>query len=456
MGSLLTFLVFLFSLRMKKDVPDDYKEEMKGILEGCRKANPRTRVRAWRIWVLNTGVDAILSMIYTGKLGIFRPLHWSRHHHPRLPIMCNAFAVWGELTQYGDVYYGRDFMFPTAGVFQLCAVQMVHRPDQGLLFTGITAPGMVGLMTGMNQKQIAMGVNMIPACNCSPRRPGLNSLLMVRHVIDKESSLEGAEDRIENTRRGVSWLYSIADGSAHRAAVVEAGMTKRHGGFLRHIPPAYRKLLPTREYLRANPSTEFRRGIMVRRPGCDVTEKYLGFNKGLFDYHREKNPDYLYVYDENDFAPDGQLDDTWFEKNCPGAKYFPSQKYSNPQGILVTNFYTIPEMRLYQMAALADILSKDNQDDFQWRYDTLNHLLPKSAAGKIDFDQARAIINFLDPRYACKNFRYYSLKAEDKDHIRVEGSVSIINATRLYMETLIGYYGDDWVRLDLNDFLERA
>ena len=77
--------------------------------------------------------------------------------------------------------------------------------------------------------------------------------------------------------------------------------------------------------------------------------------------------------------------------------------------------------------------------------------------GKISFRKAREIINFISPEseFAHLNDNYYTdpEKYGRETHIPVEGSVSICSLKNLYMETITGYYEDDWVKLDLKDFL---
>ncbi len=462
LGKFLAVLVYLFSLRMKFDIPKRFKKELKGIYNGCKSVNRKTRVRKWRLWVLNTGVDTILSMFYSGRLGFFRLFKWHRKFKLRIPVMCQGISLGGNLTEHGDTLFGRNFMFPTSNVFQLYVAQIVHEQitdGERICFTGIGAPGFAGLMTGMNEHGLGVGVNMIAGNNCSPRRPGLNSLLMVRLCTDSAKNTEGAVQLIENTRRGVSWLYVIADHKNGKSCVVEAGKTARRRRYLSKIPKDYREILPDREFIRNNPSVSFRRGIMVRNSGFRAPEGYYAFNRKLFEYYKQTHPGYKYDYREKDFETHGILNDSWKDKNCPGNRYFAPQREFIDNMLIVTNTYIIPEMRLYAMPSFTNLISQSHQNDFQWRYDMLNKiLLDQIKKGKISFKTAREIINFISPEseFAKFNDHYYTdpEKYGRDTHIPVEGSVSILSLKNLYMETITGYYEDDWVKLDLKDFLQ--
>ncbi|MBN1648607.1 MAG: hypothetical protein JW874_11300 [Spirochaetales bacterium] len=461
LGKIMALCIYLASLKMKRDIPHRFKKEMDGIYKGCKTVNKKTRVRKWRLWVLNTGIDAILSILYPGKLGLFRIFKHTKKRQLKIPVMCHGFALSAKLTEKGNMLFGRNFMFPTAGVFQLYASQVVHEQtgDSGqTCFTGVGAPGFVGLMTGMNRHGLGMGVNMVSGYNCNPFRPGLNSLLMVRLCIDSAASTGDAAELIVRTRRGVSWLYLLADAKSGQSCVVEAGRTRRRGNFLARIPSAYRKILPDRRWINEHLSTAFRKGVMIRSQGYEPSGAYLTLNKTLFEYYKAKHSKYKYTYNAADFSTDGMLDKTWRDKNCPEARYFPPQREHLKNMLLVSNMYMIPEMRLYSMAGFTNWLSRKYQDDFQWRYDMLNRLLLEEiAAGKVRFARAREMINFISPLsvFADRNDHYYTdrEKYNREDHIPIEGSVSICNLDTLYMETLTGYYEDRWVRLQLADFL---
>ena len=57
--------------------------------------------------------------------------------------------------------------------------------DHELAFASIVA---------LNDRGVAMGVNMLPAHLCNPERPGLNSLVLVRDTIEHASTADEAVD----------------------------------------------------------------------------------------------------------------------------------------------------------------------------------------------------------------------------------------------------------------------
>ncbi|HXX36310.1 MAG TPA: hypothetical protein VEM15_17710, partial [Thermodesulfobacteriota bacterium] len=70
LGSILDDIFYLLSLHIYPDVPADYKQELEGMLDGCKEVHPSTRVGRHGLWLLNVGIDAALSFVYTLKLPV--------------------------------------------------------------------------------------------------------------------------------------------------------------------------------------------------------------------------------------------------------------------------------------------------------------------------------------------------------------------------------------------------
>ena len=107
-------------------LPRDIQDEIMGILDGCKSFNPNTKVTLDRLIVLNLGIDILCSMVYSGDFPLFR-LRGLEPDEFKIPIMCNAFSVFGKSAGYGH-YFGRDFMFPTADVFHRTACMIIYNP----------------------------------------------------------------------------------------------------------------------------------------------------------------------------------------------------------------------------------------------------------------------------------------------------------------------------------------
>ncbi len=114
------------------DIPVRFHQEIRGMVAGCREtarlAGRSTRVSEQELWVLNAGLDCVLSRIFTGIL-LPAPL---RPRDDWIPIACNGFALLNEAAAHGPLF-GREFVFPTGGVVHRLACHVIHRstPPQG-------------------------------------------------------------------------------------------------------------------------------------------------------------------------------------------------------------------------------------------------------------------------------------------------------------------------------------
>jgi hypothetical protein len=359
--------------------------------------------------------------------------------------MCNGFSIAGKAVENGGHFMGRDFMFPTAGVFQDTACHIVRIPSTGLPTVSVAAPGMVGSVTALNANGVGGGVDIMPSGACDPRRPGLNSLLLVRHSVEFGATCDDAVDVMEKAHRGVSWGYLLADGSTGKACVVEAGRSEASSNFLAYPPAFMLKYLPGDGFVKAHPTTDFRNGLMVRWSDTTIPHEYMNFNPGLF-----KAMDA--TYDPAAFMPDGFINTHWKGTACPEAYYFAPMREIEHDVVLLSNRFVIPEMQLTQMMLWTNELAKREWDNIQWRYDELRHRIATELQhGPINREKAREMINFLDPSGAFPD--YYNPDKLPLDQVEVRGATSLVDLKERVLESHFGYYADEWVTTTLPNYL---
>ncbi len=465
-----------WSESIKPDIPEEFHEEMEGVVDGCRAANPETKVTLDDLWVLNVGFDAILARVYTGEFFDTRLVHFS---HIKLPLFCNAFSLSGEIVG-GEHYFGRDFMFFDVGVFQDVAALTIYNPlgreDGGLPLVSMSAPGMVGSVLAMNTELVAMGLNVSPSEACRPARPGFNSLLLTRYAVAHASSAEEVVEIIAEAQRGVSWNYPVVDGKTGRSVFVEAIQSLDFDDedelidYLLSFPPE-EYTLPGRDFLKE----QFRRyeasshqylkylkkGIFPRWDDYEYEEDYLAFNPTLWE---EYNHFPLYFHKvklyEDAFEPWGFINRTYEEHNCPNMFYFAPQREESSDVGLATNHFIGPEIRLTVMGLWINLISgADVVNDFQWRYDALNALIRqaieeyRTKKTPISYEKAKEIVNFLNPKGEFPHYYDKSPSSSDGKTKRVEGSVNILDLKKNSIESLYGYYADEWVKIVLKRYI---
>jgi hypothetical protein len=462
-------------------VPQEIQEEIRGMVDGGGYILPWTRKELLlHLQVLNLGVDVLCAFIYTLNEQILRELEAKAERKFRrkvkldssffkIPVFCNAFSIFGKAANGGH-YFGRDFMFPNAGVFQDVATLIVYNPDPdpkpGILnlpLVSVTAPGFAGSIAAMNSGGVAAGVDMRPAKNCNCKEIGLNSLPMVRCAIQHSGTIAMAADFISNATRGVSWIYPLSDGTLDRACVVEAGAPGVDP--LLFIPKNLLPLLPPGPF-----STQ---GYQVRWSDDPVE------TKKIYDNIRKYNPNLAQQFGKPvpDVTPFGYIDKNpdrgnkkALEHNCPSVYYFAPPRWTgdcaNNQGetSILANHYLDPVMRLYSMGEWLNILSTLMgyvEDDSQWRYDELNHQIGDALGAistlkptkAIDYAKAKELIEFLAPYPGWPCEKYYNPDGQDYKLIQIGGCISIFDLKKRTVETHAGYYGDEWIKITLPNYL---
>lgn len=467
--SFITYKAFQLRKKYPNDIPQQYSDEMRGMVEGAKDANVNSSVTFRKLWNLNTAIDVIASFFYTDyglqdvKKYMRKQLCEFRTSMLAMPSMCNGFVVFGEGTRNGkDHFFGRDFMLTAANVLQYTAAMIIYNPTdrfenhEPIPFCSMAAPGFVGSLTAMNNHGIGIGVNSLPSANSSFSRPGFNSILLIRHCAQYAASAEEGVSLIRNAQRGVSWLYIIGDGKNDKAAVVEAGKKQKEIAFLSYPPDHLKHLLPDQVFLNTHKSsTPQIEGMMVRWSDSAFSVEYLNFNKRLFNYFNKP-------YNDDQFRESGFLDGVSTETNCPDAYYFSPLRETGKNLIIATNTYLIPEMKMCMMRkALVDKIkdrpagikiAKNTYDDIQWRYDVLNKMLLDSY-GDIDFDRAQEIISLLKPEGIYPEYYTKNPKSSDGKTKSIEGTISVCDLKNKIMRSHFGYYADEWMQITLPNYL---
>ncbi|HUI69074.1 MAG TPA: C45 family autoproteolytic acyltransferase/hydrolase [Spirochaetia bacterium] len=464
--------------KMIPDIPAEYIEEIDGLVEGA--GTPE--VTRERLVALNFGVDCALAHLYSGT--------WFEDNNVaprmlRIPSACNTFFLTGAAAG-GRHLFGRDYMFPTAGVFQDTACMIVYNPESPRrAHVSQSAPGLVGSMVAMNVDGVAVGVDVLAGRMCDPERPGFDSLALNRHVAQYSGSADEAVRHIADAQRGVCWLYPVADARG-RAFAVEAGRKLGPGEpfpYLEYVPHYLKRFLPTPPYIermrRLYHTPEPDQGIMARPIDYRYPMKYLKWNKRLWNaWNRnllQRILDFIWAiitgkkqwkefveevgvlfrdltYSKEYFTEKGYINKKWDEHNCPGPFFFAPQRESSADTMVVCNTCITPEMRLTAMNSWVATISNNDQNDFQWRYDELNREILDAlmaSPGGVEETAAWDLINFLRPD---GNFPDYYPK-DQQGRVYVHGSVTLCELGSRSIKSLFGYYGDEPVSITLMSYL---
>lgn len=143
-----------------------------------------------------------------------------------LVMGCSIFAGWDTMTETGELIVGRNLDhlgFADSARFQYLAF---YNPDRGYKFVTLNYPSYVGLMQGMNEKGLVIGMTYSVVKPEETSIDGLPYIFMLRQVLQYAGNLEEAVNIIKETPRTVGLNIVLASARDHRAIVVETSANR--------------------------------------------------------------------------------------------------------------------------------------------------------------------------------------------------------------------------------------
>ncbi len=134
-------------------------------------------------------------------------------------VGCSSFAAWGDKTEDGSLLIGRNLDFYAGDEFAKNKIIAFIKPTNGHKFMSVTWPGMIGVVSGMNEKGLTVTINAgksdVPLSAKTPIS------ILTREILQYAATIDEAIEIAK--RRQVFVSESILIGSAidNRAITIE-------------------------------------------------------------------------------------------------------------------------------------------------------------------------------------------------------------------------------------------
>ena len=140
-------------------------------------------------------------------------------------VGCTSFSAWGNNTHDNNIIHARNFDFYFGDDFAKEKVLLMIKPDSGHAFVSYSWPGMMGVVSGMNEKGLAITIN--ASASEPPTSANTPISILVREVIQFTKNLEEAINYISEKKIFVSESIMISSAIDNKTIIIEKTPNKQ-------------------------------------------------------------------------------------------------------------------------------------------------------------------------------------------------------------------------------------
>jgi isopenicillin-N N-acyltransferase like protein len=142
---------------------------------------------------------------------------------------CSTISLPPRASPDGIGRFGRNLDFPSLGILQKHSVLMIYHPEGRYAFASIGFPGMIGVVSGMNEHGLSLACMEVPRAARLPT--AMPYMLLYRMILERCRTVPEAIDLLNRTPRQTANNLMLMDAEEDRAVVEirPEGITVRRG-----------------------------------------------------------------------------------------------------------------------------------------------------------------------------------------------------------------------------------
>lgn len=133
-------------------------------------------------------------------------------------VGCTAYAVWGKQSK-GKLLVGRNFDFYAGEDFAKQKLISIVKPDQGYQYVSISWAGLMGVVSGMNEKGLSVTLN--AAKSGVPTSAATPVSIIAREVVQYAATIQEAYDIVQKRKSFVSESFLVSSALDSNVVVIE-------------------------------------------------------------------------------------------------------------------------------------------------------------------------------------------------------------------------------------------
>ena len=202
----LRFLIVLFNRHLGENVLEEYRDEIYGISLSC------------------THEYDFIGTPYERQLNYHSAHDLGHAMQDYMLVGCSSFATWGTQSADSSLLIGRNFDFYVGDAFAENKQVAFYTPDQGYKFASVGWPGMIGVLSGMNETGLTVTIN--AAKSAVPTGSATPISILTREILQYASTIDEAFAIAKKRKTFVSESILIGSAKDGKAAIIEKSPEK--------------------------------------------------------------------------------------------------------------------------------------------------------------------------------------------------------------------------------------